>query len=62
LEKENFKLLWKQIPSGNELVYEIPQIKPSYKEAEKIKDVLKKNNIFFIASRINDQSQSIWKE
>lgn len=26
LEKENFRLLWKQIPETNELVYEISKI------------------------------------
>ena len=28
LEKENFRLLWKQIPETNELVYEISKILP----------------------------------
>lgn len=51
LEKDNFKLLWKQIPSGNELAYEIPQIKPAYRDTDKIKEVLKTNNVFFLASK-----------
>lgn len=64
--------MWKQIPESNELVYEISNmknfliilkklidsLKNNYKDEQSLKEVLKKNNIFFLASRINDQKQS----
>ena len=59
MKQEEFKKLWKEIPNTNELMFEVNNLNPSIRSSDAIKKQFKKNNIFFLASRKNQQGQGI---
>eukprot|EP01017_Pseudomicrothorax_dubius_P006876 TRINITY_DN12044_c0_g1_i3.p1 TRINITY_DN12044_c0_g1~~TRINITY_DN12044_c0_g1_i3.p1 ORF type:complete len:729 (+),score=240.91 TRINITY_DN12044_c0_g1_i3:631-2817(+) len=59
LSKDEFKVQWKSVSGENELSAEVPSVRGGLEDLESLKQHFRTNNIFFIASKVNEAKQRI---